>query len=154
MAERVTAGPIPDDLDVRLQRRDTSPLPPWALLRFQVINRGKGPWANYRWVLAQDGRWFLARHSGADHDWQVPFDTDLPTTPTKQVPASVVADVEARLRQADFLRQPHYHVDPTVQDGLYSVVTARLDNREHEVIYNAVYPPLVEFLREIIAKHG
>lgn len=48
-----------NNLDVRLQRRDTSPLPEGAWLRFQAINRGKDPSYNYRWLLYENGLWSM-----------------------------------------------------------------------------------------------
>lgn len=150
MAHQRYSGAIPDDLNIRLQQRDTSPLPAEALVRVQVINRGQTPQANYRWVLYKDGRWFLNRHSNDFRTWQTPFDSDLPTAPTQILPASRVAEVETALRRADFANQPPYQEDRTAQDGSYIVVTARLDGAVHEVIYNAVYNPLVDYLREFI----
>lgn len=149
MDRRMRAGPVPSELNVRLQRRDTTPLPSGALVKFQQISRGLDPRYNYRWVLYDDGRWFLARHSNDESDWQTPFDTELPTSPTKRLSANVVDQVKAELRKASFLTEQPYQEDPTVEDGSYFIVTARLDGNEHEVIYNAVYSPLVKFLRTI-----
>lgn len=155
MKEGTYSGPIPDQLDVRLQRRDTSPLPPNALLRFQVIGRGKNPANNYRWVLYEDGKWFLAWHSGdTSGDWQIPFDTNLPSAPTKQLKANVVKDVKKQLQQANFPTQAPYQADQTVENGSFYVVTARLDGKVHEVIYESVYPPLVDFLASIVSTYG
>jgi hypothetical protein len=150
MNERIFSGSIPENLDVRLERRDTTPLPPDALVRFQVINRGVLPDVNYRWVLYEDGRLFLARHSGdISGDYRIPFDTELPTAPTKKLPTDVVNEVKEHLNRANFLEQAPYHLDNNVEDGGFYVVTARINGKVHEVIYEAVYPPLVEFLETI-----
>jgi hypothetical protein len=149
MANVTKSGPIPDQLDVRLERRDTQPLPPDALIRFQVIGRGKNPANNYRWILYDDGRLFLARHSGDTSDWKTPFDTELPQTPTQQLDARVVDEVKNQLRQANFLAQAPYQADETVEDGTFYVVTARIDGKVHEIIYDAVSTPLTDFLATI-----
>ena len=140
------SGELPARLDVRLERRDRNPLPPEALLKFQVINRGKDPTYNYRWVLYLDGRWFLAKHSGDTSDWQTPFDTELPITPTKTLKAEAINEVTQQLRQADFLTSAPYWLNNSVEDGTFYVVTAQLDGKMHEVIYEAASTPLTDFL--------
>jgi hypothetical protein len=152
MEERIYRGSIPDQLDIRLERRDALPLPADALVRFQLINRGKSSRPNYHWVLYNDGRWFLARNVGGKH-WQVPFDTDLPAEPTRRFQADVVDEVKEQLQRADFLSQAPYQENRTVRDGGYIIVTARVEERVHEVIYVATRPPLVEFLTAIASTH-
>src|SRR5690606_35034612 len=100
-----------------------------------------------------DGRWFLAWHSGDTSDWQTPFDTDLPPTATKQLPGAVVNEVKKQLQSADFSTQSPYQVDQTVEDGSFYIVTARIDGKVHEVIYEGVYPALVEFLDTIVSTY-
>jgi hypothetical protein len=153
MREVTYSGPIPEHLDVRLERRDTSPLPPDALVKFQMISRSKRSYLNYRWVLYEDGRWFLARHSGADIDWQIPFDTDLPSTPTRRLPARVVDRVRKQLQDNEFLDQPPYLANKLVKDGDFFVVTARSEGRVHEVIYEAVSPPPVDYLATFVSTY-
>lgn len=150
MKKPVTSGPVPGKLDPRLERRDTSPLPPDALVRFQLMNRGKNPRPNYRWVLHEDGRLFLARHSGdTSGDYLTPFDTELPAKPTKVLPPGAVNEVKEQLGQARFLEQAPYYLDKTVEDGGSYVVTARINGKVYEVIYEAYSPPLVKFLSTI-----
>ncbi len=139
-----------NQLDIRLERRDRDPLPPDALVKFQVINRGKDPRDNYRWVLYEDGRYHLARHSGQHENWRVPFDTPLPELPTGQLAPDQVAAVAAQLQQADFFAQPAYQADMTVEDGSFYVITARADDQVHEAIYEALTPPLAQFLEALI----
>ena len=143
------SGPLPEPLEIRLRRRDVSPLPQGALARFQVINRGKNFAGNYRWVLYPDGRLFVAQNNGRGADAETPFDTDLPKAPTKRLPKAVVEQVEHQLREADFVHQPAYQEEPNTEDGDYVVVTARLDGQENEVIYDAVSPAPVPFLWRI-----
>jgi len=147
------AGPIPEDLDLRLIRRDTEPLPAGALIKFQAISRAKNPSNNYRWILYEDGRWFMAWHSGDTSDWQTPFDTELPAEPTANLARRDVQKIEKEIKNAGFAGQSPYLADPRVEDGTYYVVTARLKDQVHEVIYDAAYPPLVEFLDGIIYEH-
>jgi len=141
-------------LDVRLQRRDTSPLPEGIWLRFQAINRGKDPSYNYRWQLHEDGRWFNAWHSGDTSDWQTPFDTPLPDQPTAELPATLMHQIREQLSLAQFMTQPPFQQDKTVEDGSYYIVTAQSDGQTHEVIYNAVSPPPVPFLEKIVHQYG
>ena len=153
MNGNVVAGPIPEDLDLRLIRRDIDPLPPDALMKFQAISRAKDPSNNYRWILYEDGRWFMAWHSGDTSDWQTPFDTELPTEPTAKIAKRDVKKIEKELMNAGFAGQSPYLADPRVEGGTYYVVTARQENQVHEVIYDAAYPPLVEYLDGIIYEH-
>lgn len=148
------SGALPAQLDARLERRDRNPLPQEALLKFQVINRGKDPTYNYRWVLYLDGRWFLAKHSGDTSNWQTPFDTELPVTPTKTLKVGDVNEVTQQLRQVNFSTLAPYWLNDTVEDGTFYVITARLDGKTHEVIYDAVSTPLTDFLEAFAGKQA
>ncbi len=153
-SSHLTTGPLPETLDARLERRATSALPEGALLRFQYISRGKHPGVNYLWLLYEDGRWLLARHSGDSSDWQTPLDTPLPTTPTQTLSAKEVQQVKKQLEQADFFQQPAYQEDKSVRDGAYYVVTAQHNGKTHQVIYAAATTPLVTFLHHLTQEHG
>lgn len=146
MTPAIQKGPLPPNFAMK---RDTDPLPPAALVKFQAISRGPRPAGNHRWLLYTDGRLYLARHSGVADSERLPFDTPLPATPTLTLPRARVAEVERRLREADFVTQPPYQVDPSVEGGAYFIVTARLDGVVHEVFYEAYTPPLVEYLAAI-----
>ena len=143
-----------NNLDVRLQRRDTSPLPEGAWLRFQAINRGKDPSYNYRWLLYENGLWFNAWHSGDTSDWQTPFDTPLPDQPTAELPAALIDQIREQLSLAQFMTQPPFQQDMTVEDGSYYVVTVQTDGQIYEVIYKTVSPPPVSFLEKIVHQYG
>lgn len=143
-------GPVPSELDVRLERRDDSALDDRTVVRFQRINRGPDPSINYRWLLYDDGRIFVARHSGDTSDPYEPFDTPLPDTPTAVLGDDEVAALRAGLQEADFSSQAPYQVDETVEDGVFTVVTARLGGSVHEVIYEAVQPPPVPRLERLL----
>ena len=143
-------GPLPKRLSPKLEKRDTRPLPPEALIRLQQISRGKNPSNNFRWLLFLDGRVYHDVHHGGESDWSSPFTDDLAAEPLQTLAAETVADVENWLRQADFLDEPPYQIDENVRGGDIFVVTARLDDRLHEVIYSAVYPPLIDNLWSLI----
>jgi hypothetical protein len=150
MGAAKSSGSVPENLDVRLDRRDKSRLPSDALVRFQVISRGKNPGHNYRWVLHEDGNLYYARHSGdTSGDYRDPFDTDLPSEPTKRLSADAVDEVMAQLDEADFANEDRYQADPSVEDGSFYVVTARIEGKVHEVIYDGARPPLVTYLLTI-----
>jgi hypothetical protein len=146
-------SPIPDALRDWYQKWLAYPLPAGALVRFQVISRGPNPRYNYRWELYQDGRWHLARHSGETNGSDAPFDTELPSKPTRHLPPDVVVEVREQLEVADFWAQPAYQANRSVRNGAFYIVTARSGDQVHEVIYEADYPPLVEFLDEFIYQH-
>lgn len=149
VTEDIYQGPIPEKIDLRLERRDTAALPADALVKFQFINRGKDPSKNFRWILYEDGSLFAAHHSGDTSDWQVPFDTALPKTPSAQLNPAKVSDIRERLLEADFLSQPAYQANEMVKDGAFYIITARIQGQVHEVIYVAHRPPLVDFLMAI-----
>ena len=153
MPKDVQSGPIPGDLDPRLDHRDTQSLPPEALIKFQRMNRGKNPKNNYRWVLYSDGRWFLATNSGADLARDTPFDTELPTKPTKTLPANLVEQIKKALVDANFATLSPYFINPKVDDGSFSVISARIDGKVHEVIYEAYQPPYVELLADVVTNY-
>ncbi|MDX1614734.1 MAG: hypothetical protein R3300_10530 [Candidatus Promineifilaceae bacterium] len=149
----IERGSIPETLDERLMRRDTRPLPEEALARFQYISRGKSPRRNYRWLLYDDGRFYLARHTSETGDWQTPFDTPLPDEPTDKLGWWQRRKVRQALEQSDFMNQAPYQEDTNVRDGAYYVVTVRRDGREHEVIYVAMTPPPVDELIQLAAEY-
>ncbi len=147
--EELYKGPIPEDYELA---RDQDPLPPEALVKFQFISRGPDGSGNYRWLLYSDGRLFLARHSGNVDIDTLPFDTDLPETPTKTLKSSFVKKVENQLKSADFLDQPPYQLREGVEGGAWYIVTARIDDQVHEVIYEAYSPSLVDFLQTVASR--
>lgn len=123
-------------------------LPDGWLVFYQFVNRGRNQARNFRYALCLDGRWYYAPHS-ADANHSVPFDTPLPTAPTKQFPPSVPAAVEQLLADSDFFRQEPVQVRSGVRGGSWSIVTARRGGQIHEVSYENLSNPLVDFLREL-----
>ena len=45
--------------------------------------------------------------------------------------------------------QPTYQTDPGVEDGAFTVVTARLAGASRELVYDGAISPLVEGLRRV-----
>lgn len=146
MTEDFYAGPLPEGFAMD---RDDDPLPEGALVKFQVIDRGADPTYNHRWVLFPDGRLFLAWNSEQMDFTILPFDTELPDEPTAILDAAVVQQVKDQLRAADFLNQHAFQAQLKYQDGTTYILTARLGETVHEVIYDAFAPPLVAFLENI-----
>lgn len=146
----IKSGPVPIELDPRLKNRDTKKLQEGALLKFQVINRGKNPQHNYRWLLYEDGRLHFAKHSGNTSDWQIPFDTPLPDRPTANLSKHQVKKIRELLKQEGFFSEPPYQLDTDLDDGGFYIVRASVSGKEHEVIFIVgSYPPLVAYLLTI-----
>ncbi len=147
-------GPVPDGVARLLAARDTRPLPAGALVRVQVISRGLTGGYNYRWLLYADGRLFLARNDPEKWVPGILFNTEYPADPAGRVGPKAVAKLQQQFQKAAFFEQPSYQANPRVEDGSYMVVTARMGDREHEIIYNAVSSPLVEYLTYFPGRHA
>jgi hypothetical protein len=149
---------VPTDLDIRLTRRDTTPLGDDVLIRFQQFNRGPDPRHNYRWELALDGSVHYAGHSDDTSDPDTPFDTPLPAEPTVVLDQQALDVVAAALDASNFADQPRYQLQADVEDGTFTVVTARLPSGAvREVIYDAAWRPPVgalELLTERILEES
>ena len=139
----------PDQLDIRLRRREPVELPADALVAFERINRGKSPAPNYRWVLLEDGSLRLARHSGDTSDPDQPFDTPLPREPNAVLDDDQVAAVRDALAEAEVDSHPTYLTDPGVEDGAFSIVTVPAAGSSRELVYDGASSPLVEGLRRV-----
>jgi hypothetical protein len=139
----------PAELDERLVRRDTSPLPAGAVVRVQSISRGKSPAGNLRYYVTGDGAVFESGHSGDTSDWQTPFDQPWPGQPTRSIDAAAVGELN-RVLQRDFAAEESYQADQTVEDGAFVVITARISgSRLHEVIYDAILSPVARDILRI-----
>lgn len=141
------AGPVPDDLDERVVGRDTDPLPPGALVKFQAIAHSPDPRANVRWVLYDDGRVRLAYHSRRT-DSAVPFDTALPRRATGRVHEGTVEEIRELLRAESFGSLAPYQWRQG-EGGSWFVVTALVGGEAHEVIYDRASTPLVDRLQQV-----
>jgi len=145
-----SSASVPTDADTRLARRITEPLPDEVVVRFQQINRGPDPRPNYWWELTTDGDVYLAQHSADTSDPDTPFDTPRPSEPTAALGADAVTEVEAALAAAEFAAQAAYQLQTGLEDGTFSVVTARLaDGTVHEVVYEGVHRPPVDALEAL-----
>jgi len=144
------SGPLPAEIDPRLERRDVSPLPADVLIRVQAINRGKNPQHNQRFMITRSGDVFAAGHSGDTSDWQTPFDQPFPSVPARRLEPERLHALRALL-ESGFAAEPAYTADQTVEDGLFLVITARTGAGTHEAIYEAVQPSLVKEILELTA---
>lgn len=148
------SGPVPDDADGRLARRDTTPLGEGRIVRYQRIGLEKSPTKNYRWELAADGSFYVAWHSDDDERWQEPFDTDYPDEPTDTLPADVVDQLKALIAEDGFFEREPYQRGATARGGRLDVVTVRLDGPEHEVVFENADTPLLEAVTNLAWEYG
>ncbi len=149
MAGGLVEGEVPATIDDRVKRRDTSPLPDGAWLRFQAISRSPDPRTNHRWVLHDDGSLFLAWHS-RDSEGDAPYDTELPSEPTTVLDAPVVDELRALVDEQGVASSAPFVQSPDVEGGMWRIVTVRSgDGRVHEVIYDRVKNPLLERLQQV-----
>lgn len=127
-------------------------LPEGALVSYQRVSMGPGAIGNYRWVLYEDGRWYLGRNSQSYGGGHGPFESDLPATPTRVLTASIVREVEDRLRAGDFMRMESPLPDPTLQDGAETIITARLDGHVHAIRHYGAASPLLDYLARFASR--
>lgn len=138
----VHKGPLPAGLSGCVD----AVLPDGAFLLFQQISSEVR--TNYRWLLYEDGRFFMNEHSWGG-DRALAFDTDFPDTPTKRFGPEFVAEVKARLEQPDFFAEEPYQTDTGQQAGRSYCVVARRGGQTHRVFYRFYRPPLVQYLSAI-----
>lgn len=137
-------GPAPDPFPDRLEGVVGEPLPPGALLRLAVVARGKWVDTNHFAVLEPDGRLFVAFHDDEGPD--VPGVDELPPEPTHVVPPDEVDRIVQLLRDEGFVAEDGYQA-AVVEDGEYLALRARIDDREHEVVYEGLSTPAIDLLR-------
>lgn len=142
-----TFGPLPADLDDRILQRDVDPLPPGAFLKFQSISHSPDPRTNHRWILYDDGRLHMAFHS-RDTEGPVPFDRKLPKKPTTVLPKETLDEIRDLLAAERFAELAPYQAREG-EDGMWRVVTARIGDDVHEVVYDRVGTPLVDRLQRV-----
>lgn len=143
------SGPVPAELDIRLQRRDRAPLPADALLRLQAISRGKNPAANRRLLVTQSGDIYEAGRSGDTSDWQLPFDQPWSAAPTRTLSLAQVERL-MQLLNSRFPGEAPYQVDENVENGTFLVLTARAAGIVYEAIYEAVLTPVASEIVDLL----
>jgi len=137
---------LPADYDARVTGLLNQALAEDVLLAFYYLNKGKNPRVNYRWELHRSGALDLVHHSGKNPTFDVPFDQGLPSAPTMQLDGDRVSEIERKLQETDFFRQPAYQADPRVEDGDIVIVRARRHSGTHVVVYENTPSAIVEFL--------
>lgn len=134
----MTGDAVPEPLDPRLAGRDPADFDrPDEFLRYQRISRGKNPAGNVHWTLDDDGDLRVAWYEGAVEDPMVPFSSPIPTAPNAEVPRSVVRKLRRALRREHFASVAPYQRGETAKGGDFHVITARVGDGVHEVIYDA-----------------
>lgn len=150
--------PDPEREPMEQARSATQPaddrLPVGALVSYQCVGLGPGAVGNHRWVLYEDGRWYLGRNSKGYNGRSGPFESDLPSTPTRILPPSVVQEVEDQLRAGDFLGMESPLPDPTLQDGAETIIIARLDGEIHGIRHVGAQSPLLDYLAQFAWRYG
>lgn len=149
MTQIETFDQLPDNYDPRITTILSDPMPEGVLLSFYYIVASKNPRPNYRWELHRNGQLFLVRHSGQNPSFEVPFDRPLPSQPSQQLSDTDIQNLYAQLEQASFFDQPKLQKRTNVEGGSYVIVRARCDDTFHEVVYENIEDPLVEYLYSI-----
>ncbi len=146
---------VPAQLAKALDGRIKSPLGEDGLVRFQRIGMAPGITTNFRVVVMDDGRCFVARNKrSAERRPGVVYNVPMPDEPTVMLPHEVVAQIRARLDEVGFFAEEPYVEETGVKDGSLSIVTARRDGREHEVWYMRTDNALTNMLHELADATG
>jgi hypothetical protein len=154
MMPQPTPQPEPTERAQATPQSEDDRLPAGALISYENISLGKGVRGNVRWILYQDGRWYLGTNSPDYAGQRGRFESDLPSTPTRVLPASVVREVEEQLRAGGFMTLESERHDPTTQDGGQVTIIARLDGQIHEVTDYTGYSQLLSYLAGFASRNG
>ncbi|HEY9650705.1 MAG TPA: hypothetical protein V6C95_08585 [Coleofasciculaceae cyanobacterium] len=149
MTQIETFEQLPENYDSRLSDILRQQIPDDVIVSFYYISAAKDYSPNYRWELHTDGRLFLIHHSGKNISFDVTFDRPLPVKPTKILTNDQIQALYSQLEQARFFQQPQFQKRLNVEGGSCVIVRVRRDNRFHEVVYENVESPLVEYLYSI-----
>lgn len=144
-----TFDQLPEDYDSRLRAILREPIPDDVIVSFYYMAAAKSPAPNYRWELHRDGQLFLVRHSGQNLTFEVTFDQPLPLEPTQILSNAEIQALYSQFEQVEFFEQPKLQRHLYAEDGSYVIVRARLGDKFHEVVYENVEGPLVEYLYSI-----
>jgi hypothetical protein len=144
-----TFDQLPENHDSRLSAILSEPMSDDVIVSFYYIAVSKNPRANYRWELHRDGRLFVVHHTGQNPLFEVPFDQPFPAEPARILADDEIHALYAQLEQANFFEQPELQ-RIFVEGGSYVVLRARRNNIFHQVVYENVEGPLVEYLYSVI----
>jgi hypothetical protein len=148
MTQIESQSQLPKDYDSRLTTVLSQPVPEDVIISFYYMAAAKSPHANYRWELHRNGRLFLVHHSGKNISFEVTFDQPLPSKPTKVLTNPEIQALYTQLEQANFFTQPGFQ-RINVKGGTYVIVRARRGEEFHEVVYENIEGPLVQYLYSI-----
>ena len=146
MANIETFAFVPPDCDPRILSLLREPVPKDVIVRFYYMAASKSPRANYRWDLHSNGQLFVARHSGTNLTMENTFDRPLPKTPTKRVTQDDIRSLYDQLERADFFNQPGLQRPAPTEGGAYVVVRVRRSDQVHDVVYENIESPLIQYL--------
>ena len=146
---------VPADLAKWLDGRDKEPLGEGGLVRFQSLGLGPGIDSNFRLVVMEDGRCFVARNAAKSSRRKgVVYNVPLPDDPTFTLPDEALDQVRTALDEVGFFAEEPYVEGEPAKDGSLSIVTARQDGQEHEVWYMRTGNALTDLLHEIADATG
>ncbi|MFP5271145.1 hypothetical protein [Coleofasciculus sp.] len=143
-----TFDQLPEDYDPRLTAILSEAVPDNVIVSYYYIAASKNPRNNYRWELNQDGRLFAVQHSGQNPSFEITFDQPLPSQPTKILSKDEIQTLYSQLEQGKFFDQPQLQ-RISVEGGNYVILRVRQGDRFHEVVYENVENPLLEYLYSI-----
>lgn len=149
MVKIETLEQLPHGYDPRLAAVLSEEVPDDVLVSFYYMNASPDPSANYRWELHRDGRLFYVEHSGKNITFENTFDRPLPKRPTKRLTDGDIRALYDQFDRADFFRQPGLQRPSPTEGGVYVVVRARRGDKVHDVVYENLEPPLVNYLYSI-----
>lgn len=130
-------------------KRDRTPLPDDAWIKFQSIRLGPGISSNYRFLIMQDGRLFYsANRRDEPEDRTIIYNTPMPELPTRTLSPETMDEIRDRLEETDFFSQAVFQRN-LVRDGGLRIVSIRKLDIVHEVWYVNVHNALTDYLRTI-----
>ena len=100
--------------------------------------------------LTAGGEVYLVRHSSDTSDPDTPFDVPRPRWPRRRWGRTRPPRSPQPSTAAAFAEQPAYQLQTGLEDGTFSVVTARLPGGSvHEVVYEGVRRPPLDALEAL-----
>ncbi len=151
-ADSADGGPVPaPDLKPE-EGADLSPLPAGALVRYQVLSLMKGCRGNLRFVLYDDGRFFVQRNVRGDCPYPQRFDAPLPAGPSRTLAAADMAAIRAVVaaQRVDTLADG-YRPQRGVDDGAEEILEVVLaPGRVKRIVAMQVEHPAINAIRDRI----
>lgn len=137
---------------------DVAPLPAGAWMRFQEIKlAGEGCSSNYRFLLYDDGRFFLQENSSKDDCAARPkgsaFNEPMPKAPKKTLDDKALQTIRDALSKQGFASLPASIAPPAkVFDGSMKIMEVRDNGKVRRVISVKGASKAIESILELIWK--